>query len=176
MNRITHYIKPPEPKQRRQYHISWMIRRDMERVLSIESDCFGDHAWPENEFIRWLRQRNCIGMVAESGKPKLPQSGVEPSEVVGFMLYELHKNRLHLINFAVDPFFHRRGVGWNMVSKLKSKLDPKRRSRIVVDVRETNLEAQLFFRAAGFRAISVLRDHYETIDEDAYLFQYRCDQ
>jgi ribosomal-protein-alanine N-acetyltransferase len=40
-------------------------------------------------------------------------------------------------------------------------------------VRETNLPAQLFFKAAGFRAVTVLRAYYEDSPEDAYLMQFR---
>jgi len=43
----------------------------------------------------------------------------------------------------------------------------------MLEIRETNLSAQLFFRALGFRAVSVLRDFYEDTPEDAYLMQYR---
>ena len=93
--------------------------------------------------------------------------------VVGFMIYELHKNRLHILNFAVGPDCHRGGVGMSMVKKLIGKLSPQRRNRILLEVRETNLNAQLFFRDVGFRAISVLRDFYEDTTEDAYLMQYR---
>ena len=35
------------------------------------------------------------------------------------------------------------------------------------------MAAQLFFRANGFRAVSVLRHYYEDTPEDAYLMQYR---
>ena len=45
-------------------HIRWMIRRDMPEVLSIENESF-EFPWSEEDFIRCLRQRNCIGMVAE---------------------------------------------------------------------------------------------------------------
>ena len=37
----------------------------------------------------------------------------------------------------------------------------------------TNLPAQLFFKAAGFRAVTVLRAYYEDSPEDAYLMQFR---
>src|SRR4051812_2604533 len=47
-------------------HIRWMIRRDMAEVLEIERSAF-EFPWFEEEFIRCLRQRNCIGMVAEHG-------------------------------------------------------------------------------------------------------------
>ena len=59
-----------------------------------------------------------------------------------------------------------------MMDKLIGKLTPDRRGRIVLEVRETNLPAQLFFRSLGFRATSVLKDFYEDSTEDAYLMQY----
>ena len=142
-------------------HIRWMIRRDMPEVLTIEASAF-EFPWSEEDFVRCLRQRNCIGMVAEHNE-----------RVVGFMIYELHKNRLHILNFAVGQQFRRKGIGTQMIRKLIGKLSPQRRSRIMLEVRETNLSAQLFFRDIGFRAISLLRDFYEDTTEDAYLMQYR---
>lgn len=142
-------------------HIRWMIRRDMPAVLDIETQGF-EFPWTEDDFIRSLRQRNCIGMVAERG-----------DSVVGFMIYELHKNRLHILNFAVCPSARRMGIGSAMVEKLLGKLSRERRNRIMLEVRETNLDAQLFFRSLGFRAISVLKDFYEDSPEDAYLMQFR---
>jgi ribosomal-protein-alanine N-acetyltransferase len=89
------------------------------------------------------------------------------------MIYELHKNRIHILSFAVHPDYRRQGIGRAMVDKLISKLAYQRRSRIVLEVRETNLDAQLFFRQLGFRATSVLRSFYEDTPEDAFLMQYR---
>ena len=143
------------------FHVRWMIRRDMADVLQIETDAF-EFPWSEEEFVRCLRQRNCIGMVAEWD-----------DKIVGYMIYELHKNRLHILNFAVAPQFRRRGVGARMTTKLVAKLTAQRRSRILLEVRETNLAAQLFFRNQGFRAVSVLRDFYEDTTEDAYVMQFR---
>jgi len=143
-------------------HIRWMIRRDMPEVLDIESESF-EFPWLEDDFIRCLRQRNCIGMVAE-----------HEDKVVGFMIYELHKTRLHILNFAVAEAYRMQGVGRQMASKLISKLSQQRRSRIVLEVRETNLPAQLFFKHQGFRAVTVLRDFYDDTPEDAYIMQYRC--
>lgn len=151
----------PQGKQELQTHIRWMIRRDMPEVLAIEDVSF-EFPWSEEDFIRCLRQRNCIGMVSEHDE-----------RIVGFMIYELHRNRLHVLNFAVHGDYRRQGVGLKMIGKLISKLSPQRRDRIMLEVRETNLAAQLFFRNVGFRAISVLRDFYDDTAEDAYLMQYR---
>jgi ribosomal-protein-alanine N-acetyltransferase len=149
-----------DSKQILAVHIRWMIRRDMHEVLGIEDTSF-EFPWSEEDFIRCLRQRNCIGMVAEHDE-----------RVVGFMIYELHKTRLHILNFSVHPDFRKRGVGFQMVDKLIGKLSRQRRNRILLEVRETNLDAQLFFREAGFRAVSVLRGFYDDSTEDAYLMQY----
>ncbi len=94
--------------------------------------------------------------------------------IVGYMIYELHQNRLHILNFAVHPNHRHQGVGRSMVEKLVGKLSPDRRNRIMLEVRETNLDAQLFFKAMEFRAVKVVRDFYEDTTEDAYVMQYQC--
>lgn len=145
------------------HEVRWMIKRDMPTVLAIEAEAF-EFPWCEMSFIRAMRQRNCIGMVIED---------LRASEVRGFMIYELHKNRLHILNIAVDAAHRGRGYGRWMVQRLTNKLSHERRNRIMTEVRETNVDAQLFFRAMNFRAISVLKDFYDDTNEDAYLFQYR---
>ena len=149
-----------DPKQQLRVHIRWMIRRDMPEVLDIEQESF-EFPWCEEDFIRCLRQRNCIGMVAEHDE-----------RVVGFMIYELHKTRLHVLNFAVGRDCRRQAAGTQMIAKLVSKLSSQRRTRIMLEVRETNLQAQLFFRKNNFRAVNVLRSYYDDTPEDAYLMQY----
>ncbi len=154
----------PTPKAQVRVHIRWMIRRDMPEVLAIEH-ASSDYPWCEEEFLRVLRQRNCIGMVAEFGE-----------RVVGFMIYELHKSKLQVLNFAVAPEFRRQGVGHQMVAKLVGKLSSHRRTKIVLLCRETSLPAQLFFRVQGFLATEVLREYFEDTGEDAYAMQYLYDE
>lgn len=146
-----------------QFHIRWMIRRDLSEVLEIERESF---KVPETEesIVRMLRQRNCIGMVAERDGD---------NRIIGHMVYELHKQKLHVLTFAVALDCRLQGVGRAMIGKLIGKLFPNRRVRILLEVRETAVEAQMFFRRMGFRAVSVLRDYYEETPEDAYVMQYR---
>ena len=152
-----------QTRDRLRVHIRWMIRRDMPDVLRAEQDSF-DFAWTEDDFLRCLRQRNCIGMVAEYD-----------DRVVGFMIYELHKTKLHVLNFAVASRCRRMGIGTQMVMKLVGKLSSHRRTRITLAVRESNLNAQLFFRSQTFKATRVLRSYYEDSGEDAYLMNYKLE-
>ena len=143
--------------------IRWMIRRDYPEVLEIErSSC--EVPWTEEELLCCVRQRNCIGRVAE-----------HDHEIVGFMIYELHKSRCRILKFAVAPGMRQRHVGSQMVSRLVDKLSQQRRKEIVLEVRETNLAAQLFFAKQGFRAVNVLRSHYDDTAEDAYYMRYKLD-
>jgi ribosomal-protein-alanine N-acetyltransferase len=137
-----------------------MIRKDEPEVLAIEAASF-EFPWPRDKFRRCLHNRDCIGMVAE-----------HDDCVVGFVIYELSKQSIQVLNFAVAPGARRQGVGTQIVAKLVRKLSAKRRTRLLLEVRETNLAAQYFFRDCGFRATSVLRDRYEETREDAYLFEY----
>jgi [ribosomal protein S18]-alanine N-acetyltransferase len=147
------------------WHVRWMIRRDLPRVLEIEKQSF-EFPWMEDDFIRCLRRRSCIGMVAEN----------EAGEAIGHMVYELHKHRLHLLNIAVHQDYRGRGVGYAMVDKLQGKLYIGGRNRILTEVRETNVPALLWLKRNGFKAISILRDFYDDTDDDAYLMQYRIYQ
>src|ERR1700709_1829351 len=93
-------------RDRVRVHIRWMIRRDLPEGLRAEQASF-DFSWTEDDFLRCLRQRNCIGMVAE-----------HDDRVVGFMIYELHKTKLHVLNFAVGAEHRRHAVASQMVANL----------------------------------------------------------
>jgi len=142
-------------------HVRWLIRRDMPEVLEIEAASF-EYPWSHDDFINSLQQRNCIGMVAELD-----------GEVVGYIIYEMGKADFHVLNVAVRPDYRRRGVGNQLIDKVMGKLRPKQRTKINLEVRETNLAAQLFFRRFGFQAVTVLKDFYEDTVEDAYMMMYQ---
>lgn len=139
-------------------HTRWMIRRDFQEVLEIEASSFGT-PWTEDDFLRCLKQRNCIGMVAETA-----------DRVLGFMVYELHKSRINIANFAVHPAFRRQSIGRQMIAKLEGKLSFNRRNAMTVTVNESNLDALLFFKRLGFLATDVLRGHFDEEDGIAMRF------
>ena len=155
-------------RKRHKIHIRWMIRRDMPDVLAAERASF-EYAWTEDEFLRCLRQRNCIGMVAEYDDQPSPVPGLK---VAGFVIYELHKTRLHILNLAVHPGCRGTGIGGLMIGRLVHKLTTHRRQKITLAVRERNLDAQMFFRGHDFRATRVLRNYYEDSGEDAFQMEY----
>lgn len=130
-------------------------------VLAIERDSF-EYPWTEEDFVRVLRQSKCLGVAAEID-----------NKIVGYMIYDLHDEKtIQLLNFAVHRAFRRRGVGRHMIQKLIGKLSTQRRTKIVGEVMESNLPAQLFLRSAGFYCVSLLRNYYDGTDETAYRMRY----
>lgn len=152
-----------DTRRSKQLHvlIRWGIRKDLAATMGIEDDCF-EYPWSEQEFLEYLRQRNVIWMVAE-----------HEERIVGYMVYELNPRSLRLLNFAVHPGVWRRKVGTALIAKLTGKLSVERRNRITVDVRESNLDGQLFFKACGFEAVAIVESPYRDNDEDAFHFVYR---
>lgn len=146
--------------------IRWALRRDMPEILEIEQQSF-THPWCEDEFLRQWRERNVIGLVAQVGAdPGFDQY----SPLAGFVFYQLDPGYYEIISLAVHPEYRGCGVGRKMVDRLAGKLSRDRRKFIFAKVRESNLEAQYFFRECGFRAVKVLRGECEDTGEDAYLF------
>lgn len=143
-----------------QIHVRWMIRRDMPDVLEIEGRSFA-RPWGERELVRQLQRRQVIGMVAEWY-----------GRVIGYMVYELSPRTIRLLAIAVHPDFHGSGVGRTLLAKMAGKLGGKR-LRVRLDVRETNLDAQRWLRACGWRATGVIRGHFDDPGEDAYAFEFR---
>ena len=140
--------------------IRWIIRQDMPRILEIERSCYFD-AWSEEEFLNALRKSNTIGMAIEF-------RGV----IAGYMLYELNRRTVKLINLAVDPSFRRIGIGTQLIDKLKSKLYGHR-EMIDATVPERNVDAQLFFRSQGFRCVHTMKDMFTNGDDGYYFIHWK---
>lgn len=142
-----------------QAHIRWMIRRDIPRVLEVDAASFED-ASTEEHFLRALRQRNVIGIVAENP--------TNYDQLYGFAVYALHKRKLHVMSLAVGPGYRRRRIGTQLVAKLAGKLSSQRRQRLTINVPDNNMAAHLFLKAQGFEAQEVVRGQYG--EADGYLF------
>jgi len=80
----------------------------MPEVLKIENESF-EFNWTEDDFLA------CLG--SETASAWWPSTKTRR----GFMIYELHKTRLHILNFAVAPALRRLAVGAQMIEKLINK-------------------------------------------------------
>jgi len=155
----TEHHSEPETSESR-IDIRWLIRKDMDEVLRIEAESFGVNRWSEEEFLACLKQRNCIGVTIVR----------DYSEVLGFMIYQLSKQKLIVLNMAVQPDSRRQGFGRMALQRLKEKLHQQRRTSVQARVTEDNLNAHLFFSGCGFRCEKTERGEN---GRDRLVFAYR---
>ena len=148
--------RPKQPK----LLIRWVIARDLPEILGIENVSF-EFPWREEDFIRLLRRRDCVGLVAETN-----------DHIAGYLLYERNKGCIDLLSLAVDPKSRRAGVGTELIAKLIAKLSHSRYPVLAVSVRDSNLSAHLFFRSLRFRCVQVRHHSYHNSADDAYDFVY----
>lgn len=137
-------------------NLRWMIRRDMPFVFDIENVSF-DYPWREQDFYDHLRRPDCVAFVAE-----------HQERIAGFVVYELLPDSIHIMNLAVAPWALRKGVATALIQKIAKKAS---RNAITAHVMDSNLDAHLFFKAAGFRAVEVVHNYFEEAGFDAYLFR-----
>ena len=130
----------------------WLVRRDLPQVLAMDVGVNLDDAWTEAEWIRHLRQKNIIGMVAERGD----------EEVSGVCLFELRKTYLVVLKFFVGPEYRCQGVGSMMLRRMQDKVDyAGRQSLVFADISlEKHLDMLTWLKGKGFTAV-----HFDCHDD-----------
>lgn len=132
--------------------------KDMPQVLCIENGSF-EFPWAPEDFKWFALQRRTHQEVF-----------TQRERIVGYMCYEKLREETHLRNFAVHEDYRERGIGSHMLGTLKS--NPRKGRPIRLEVRETNVPAQMFFRSNGFVWTKTLKDFYDETPEDAYQMEY----
>jgi [ribosomal protein S18]-alanine N-acetyltransferase len=134
---------------------------DLPSVIDIENSS-SPSPWTEKDFDRHLRRKNSAAFVV-----------VSEGKVIAFAVLEVFKEFFQLINFAVHPLYRRRGVGHGLITYITKQLIPTKRKRIIIEVRESNLAAQLFLRENKYRAVEIMQAHYDDTGEDCFKMEFR---
>ena len=136
-------------------HFRNLLRGDFDRVMQIERSCFFT-PWNRATMIHKLAGRRTIARVATLGR----------DDPIAYLIYNLLITEVEIENMAVDPHYQRLGIGRRMIDRLIAKKRPK----IVAAVWERNVEAQLFFRAMGFRVVEQLYEYWKDGPKDEYAY------
>jgi ribosomal-protein-alanine N-acetyltransferase len=152
----------------------WMIRRDLPEVMEVEFRT--ENYLSTDGLLSLLSNRDHIGRVTE-------YSEMGKRLVVGFSVHQLFRDHYDLLHLAVHPEWQRKGIGSSMVKYMTDKLMPGRRTYVNIDVRESNLAAQLFLKKLGFQCTNIVPGYYEDEwvpgepqIEDAYQFVYKMEK
>jgi ribosomal-protein-alanine N-acetyltransferase len=160
-----------------------MAPRDLLQVWRIEQQT-ATRRWTVQDFLTVLQSGHTVGQIAEAG-----------DQIIGYIIYTVqtppkdnedesrsihspypgphvhlsdHPLNLVLLHLVVHPEWRRRGVGLALLGRLGKKLRHVD-DRIQSTVPENNLAAQLLLRAAGYKAVRVLRGYFG--EDDGYLME-----
>lgn len=132
---------------------------DMAAVMEIERHSFS-MPWTEPEMRNCIRMHGIAALVATYN-----------DTVVGFMVMEVDKREIVLLNLAVHEDWRYKRVGAQLIDYAKSMLNNKIET-IGLGTFAENLDAQLFFRQMGFKCIGTDRYEYQNSEWEVYVFEF----
>lgn len=146
--------------------IQRMTSAHIDNLTKIEQTS-RENYWNAQVFEKHLRTRNCAGMIIR-----------DSMAVIGFIAYEHSLNGyVQIWNMVIEDRFRRNGCGTRLIEQMKSWL-PHKFDGLCFNVRESNLEAQLFLKKLGFWCEAIALNYFvdKTIkkvrQENAYCFDY----
>jgi ribosomal-protein-alanine N-acetyltransferase len=142
--------------------IAVMKKEDIDQVLEIEQASFS-LPWSRNLFLSEFRSPLVSTLlVALADDPILRQ-------VIGYIVFWLVAEEIHILNLASAPKQRRRGVAKKLVLAALKRAYQKGASRAFLEVRASNAAAQRLYSSLGFTGTSVRRGYYDSPVEDAVL-------
>lgn len=138
-----------------------MTERDLDAVRAIEETAYGSDAWSRRTLEDELVNGFSRYVVAEAPNGR----------VAGFAGVWFMRDQLHIVTIAVDPPFQRLGIAARLLlSCFDAALEAEMPS-VVLEVRESNTNAQALYERFGFKRIGRLRKYYKDDGEDALVME-----
>ncbi len=148
---------PPSP-----FSIRRMRAEDLDEVMDIERVCF-PHPWSADLFRRELSHEWSWILVAEG------EDASHRRYIVGFIIFWIVHDEIHILNVAAHPGFRRRGVARALLAEAVAIGRTSRTVLATLEVRRSNAAALALYRTFGFRPVGVRPNYYSDDGEDAII-------
>jgi [ribosomal protein S18]-alanine N-acetyltransferase len=127
---------------------------DLPQVIAIERRAFPT-PWSLAMFVLELSKPSgiCLAATRDGG-------------LVGYLVCSRYDTVWHVMNIAVDPVLHRRGIATALLERLYAEVDDPD-ARYTLEVRRSNAAALALYAGHAFKAAGVRRRYYQDNGEDA---------
>ena len=142
------------------FQIRAMTSEDLPAVVEIEQVAFR-HPWSTELLRRELTHDWSTILLAEQ------PNAIGVSELLGFSIFWLVHNELHILNVATAPRHRRRGVARSLLNETLRRARLRGCSMATLEVRRSNQPALSLYQSLGFRAVGVRPNYYADEGEDA---------
>ncbi len=92
---------------------------------------------------------------------------LEADRILGFLVFWIVVDELHVLNVAVHDLARRRGLASSMIQALKDEARRTQKTLISLEVRESNIGAQKLYAGLGFQTLARRKAYYADTKEDA---------
>ncbi len=136
-------------------------RRDLRRILEIETASFGRDAWDRRIFEDALKRDPGLFVVARlSGR------------IAGYSISCIERGAAELESIAIHPVYRRRGMGDALMNFTRRELGRLGMTALRLMVRIDNEQAIGFYRRLGFVRVRTVRGYYGR-GQDAWRMELR---
>jgi ribosomal-protein-alanine N-acetyltransferase len=145
-----------------------MRAEDLSRVVEIEKDGFR-HPWSRELLERELSHAWSTVLLAIEDRPAaLRQAqGDRVEVVVGFIVFWLVHDEVHVLNIATAREERRRGIGRALMEEAAEAGRRQGATLATLEVRRSNQAAIALYRVLGYRQVGVRPNYYAEEGEDA---------
>ena len=137
------------------FELRRMQMDELPEVMEVERRAFA-HPWSAELLRRELTHDwSTILLALEGGR------------VVGFVIFWVVVDEIHVLNVAVDPVHRRRGIARILLAELLDRGRANGLSMATLEVRRSNEAALALYAGLGFRNVGVRKGYYVEEREDA---------
>jgi [ribosomal protein S18]-alanine N-acetyltransferase len=136
-----------------------MALEDLDRIMEIEKDGFA-HPWSADLLRREMMHDWSTILLATERR------GMAEA-ILGFVVFWLVHDELHVLNIATALEARRRGVGWALMEEAATRARQAGAILATLEVRRSNQGAIALYRALGYRQVGVRPNYYADEGEDA---------
>jgi [ribosomal protein S18]-alanine N-acetyltransferase len=140
---------------------------DLPRLMEIERAGFR-HPWSEQLLRNELANAWSVLLAA------VEDDGTA-ERMLGYIIFWVVHDEIHVLNVATAPEARRRGVGRALMAKATEHGRGRACRLVTLEVRRSNAPALGLYRSLGFRQVGVRPRYYAEEDEDAIVMTLDLD-
>lgn len=140
-----------------------MRRSDLDAVMVVNHQSFA-HPWSADLIRRELLHDWSTILLAV-------EQGAEGEALLGFIVFWLIHDEVHVLNVAVAREHRRRGIARALMQEAAERGRARRARLVTLEVRAGNAPAIALYRQLGYRDVAIRPRYYAEENEDALVME-----
>jgi ribosomal-protein-alanine N-acetyltransferase len=142
-----------------QIFITDMTEEDIDDVVQIESEAYGEHHWAKSSFYDEMNNNLAKYYCAKNSDNKtIAYAGTWNIIDEG-----------HITTIAVKPEYKRKHIGEALIVKILENCYASKIKYLTLEVRESNIPAIKLYEKYGFKSLGTRKGYYQDNNENALI-------